>query len=353
MLRILLFRKALQSGSLFLFSILISACGAGGSSSNMGESTMRVTGATESTIIPTNSSGYSWIQSTGTAELNMQSVWYRNGIIYGGGATGVYRSIDQALTFSASNTGNDTAGPTRAFTDDANYIYSSTSQGVYRSSDQGITWTARSIGMTELKTSGLLKVATRLYVVGPMGVFRSDNQGESWVSAGLVGKDVRCIAAIDDVVYVGTLNEGVFKSMDYGVTWTAINTGLAGATFRAIEAKGTTLFLGGEIGTGVYRSTNGGANWTLLSGGLLTSAYRGFASNDQFIVAGAFGTGSLANSTLSAGGVYYSRDNGNTWIELNAGLTDKAVFDLAITDAALIVATNTAGIFRIPLSALK
>ena len=283
-----------------------------------------------------------WAQSASTVGLNMQSVWYRNRITYAGGANGVYRSDDEGGTFLPSNSGNDAVGPTRAFADDANYIYSATSQGVYRSADQGVNWTARTTGLTELRTSGLLKVGTRLYVVGPSGVFRSDNQGDNWVSAGLGGTDVRCIAAIGEVLYVGTLNAGVFKSTDFGATWTAINTGLSTNTFRAIESKGTTLFLGGEIGSGVFRSTNGGASWTQLGGGLSSSAYRGFASNDQLIIAGSF-----------TAGIFYSRNNGDTWVSLNTGLTDLSVFDLAITDTAVVAATNTSGVFRIALSAFK
>ncbi len=284
----------------------------------------------------------SWTVSGGTAALNMQSAWSRGAVTYVGGATGVYRSDDAGATFRPSNTGNDAVGPTRGFADDATYLYSATSQGVFRSSDAGATWGARSIGMTETRTSGIVKAGTRLYVVGPSGVFRSDNQGDSWAAAGLAGVDVRSIAALGDVVFVGTVGSGVMKSVDGGTTWVPSNTGLTATTFRAIEAKGTSLFLGGEIGTGVFRSTDGGATWSQLAGGLPPSTYRGFASNAQFIVAGAFGLG-----------VFYSKTNGDTWAELNTGLGDKTIFDLVISNGFLVAATNTGGAFRIPLSALK
>ena len=311
---------------------------AAGNANNDGADANNTVTFTRTTVTPAET----WVQSASTTGLNMQSAWYRNRITYAGGANGVYRSDDEGSTFRPSNSGNDAVGPTRAFADDANYIYSATSQGVYRSADQGANWTARTTGLAELRTSGLLKVGTRLYVVGPNGVFRSDNQGDNWVSAGLVGTDVRCIAALGDTLYVGTVNAGVFKSADFGATWTAINTGLSATTFRAIESKGTTLFLGGEIGSGVFRSLNGGASWTQLGGGLASSAYRGFASNDQLIIAGSFTVG-----------IFYSRNNGDTWTSLNTGLTDLSVFDLAITDTAVVAATNTSGVFRIALSAFK
>jgi len=311
----------------------------GAACSNPAPTSTTTTGNTPPTPTPTADA---WTVSGGTASLNMQSAWSRGTVTYAGGATGVYRSDDAGASFRPYNTGNDAVGPTRGFADDAMYLYTATSQGVFRSSDEGATWTARSSGMTELRTSGIVKAGTRLYVVGPGGVFRSDNQGDSWAPAGLVGVDVRCIAALGDVVYVGTLGSGVLKSTDGGATWVASNAGLSATTFRAIEAKGTTLFLGGEIGTSVFRSTNGGTSWTPLAGGLPPSSYRGFASNALFIVAGAFG-----------GGVFYSKDNGDSWAELNTGLTDKTVFDLVISNGFLVAATNTGGIYRIPVTALK
>lgn len=71
------------------------------------------------------------------------------------------------------------------------------------SSDLGVSRSARSNGMTEMRTSGIVKAGTRLSVVGPSGVFRSDNQGDSWSAAGLVGVDVRCLTAIGDVIFGG------------------------------------------------------------------------------------------------------------------------------------------------------
>ncbi len=284
-----------------------------------------------------------WQQSAGTAGLNMQSL-LTNGISnFAGGQTGTYLSTDSAANYSLSNTGNDNVGPTRCFTKDNNYIYTCTSQGAFRSSDNGATWVSKSVGLTNLLGSGILKVGTRLFYVGPTGVFMSINQGDNWSAAGLSSTDVRCISAINDTLFVGTNGSGIYKSIDWGANWTAINNGLGGSTnFRAIESKGNTLFAGGQIGTGVYRSTDFGLNWKLLGGGLVSGSYRGFASNSQLIVAGSFGAG-----------VFYSTDNGNNWTKINTGLTDLTIFDLELNDNFIIAATNTQGVFRFPFSNLN
>lgn len=284
-----------------------------------------------------------WQQSVGTAGLNMQSL-LTNGIYnFAGGQTGAYLSTDTSASYLSSNNGNDAVGPTRGFTKDNSYIYTCTSQGAFRSSDNGTTWVSKSLGLTNLLGSGILNVGTRLFYVGPTGIFMSTDQGDNWIAAGLSTTDVRSIAAINDTLFVGTNGAGIYKSIDWGVSWVSVNNGLgASVNFRAIESKGNTLFAGGPMGTGVYRSTDFGSNWTLLAGGLTSGSYRGFCSNSQLIVAGSFG-----------GGVFYSTDNGNNWTTINTGLLDLTIFDLELNDNYIIAATNTQGVFRFPLSNLN
>jgi photosystem II stability/assembly factor-like uncharacterized protein len=56
---------------------------------------------------------------------------------------------------------------------------------------------------------------------------------------------------------------GLYKTTDYGKTWTAINTGIAPNAFTRVvredEVRKDLLFAGTELGT--YLSWNGGANW--------------------------------------------------------------------------------------------
>jgi hypothetical protein len=284
-----------------------------------------------------------WQQCAGTAGLNMQAL-FTNGIYnFAGGKTGTYLSTDSGANYRLSNNGNDAVGPTRGYTKDNNYIYTCTSQGAFRSADNGVTWVSKSVGLTNLLGGGILNVGKRLFYVGPTGVFMSTDQGDNWKSAGLSTTDVRSIAAINDTLFVGTNGAGIYKSVDFGANWVAINNGLSGAlNFRAMESKGNTLFAGGPTGTGVFRSLDFGANWTLLGGGLASGSYRGFASNSQLIVAGSFGLG-----------VFYSTDNGDNWTTINTGLTDLRIFDLELNDKYIIAATDTQGVFRFPLSGLN
>jgi hypothetical protein len=283
-----------------------------------------------------------WQQSTGTENLNYQSLHSRGVFDFAGGSTGAYVSTNESASYSISNSGNDAVGPTRGFTSDASYVYTCSSQGVFRSDNNGNSWVSKSNGLGNLLNSGIIHVNGKLFVGTPTGVFKSTDQANSWSAAGMAGIDVRCLTAIGDTIFAGTNGSGIYKTMDGGINWQAVNSGLTSTNFRAIEAKGNAIFAGGQIGTGVFRSINGGASWTLLSGGLATGSYRGFAQNSQLIVAGSFGAG-----------VFYSLNNGDTWTAINNGLTDLTIFDLELNSNYILAATNTKGVFRFALSNLN
>lgn len=130
------------------------------------------------------------------------------------------------------------------------------------------------------------------------GVWKSTDGGANWVQRnnGIVGNFPYPQAqalAIDpnntDIIYVGVRDVpndgGVFKSVNGGLTWSAVNNGLTGANrynsgmcspgncdarqimSLAFDATTSTLYAG-TYGGGVFRTTTGGANWTPFNDGL-------------------------------------------------------------------------------------
>jgi len=282
-----------------------------------------------------------WEQGSGTEGLNLQAIHFHEGWAYTGGATGTYHSEDGGATYAEANIGNSSVGPTRGFTHDDLYVYMCTSNGVFRSDNAGASWTSVDDGLPQLLSHGMAAASDRIWVVTPSGAYTSVDHGDNWLPAGLDGLDVRCIAILNDVAYAGTQGDGLFRSDDNGANWTAINNGTTSSAFRAIEAHGSTLFAAGGIGSGIFRSSDEGANWTLLSGGLPGGTFRGFASQGDWIAAAAFGNG-----------LYVSNDNGDSWTGLNDGLGDLTLFDVDFSDSHLLVATDLAGAWRLPLDAL-
>lgn len=100
--------------------------------------------------------------------------------------------------------------------------------------------------------------------------------------------------------------------------------------------------VGNYHGNHLYRSTNQGLNWsktgwkdTLISDIVVNSKGDVFAS--AYVPA----------YFSPAHGVFHSTDDGNTWTQINRGLTNYAVKSLALApDGHLFAGTNGSGVFR-------
>src|SRR6185369_16363240 len=103
-------------------------------------------------------------------------------------------------------------------------------------------------------------------------------------------------------LYLGTLYEGVFKSVNGGSSWAAINAGLpflpGGVQSLAIEPATHTILAAVWEG-GVFKSNNGGAGWEAVNSGLTNSHVTSLSMaplGSRKIYAGTYGGGV---STLS------------------------------------------------------
>ena len=135
-----------------------------------------------------------------------------------------------------------------------------------------------------------------------------------WTTIGPEGGNVFALA-IDsqnpDTIYSGT-DEGVFKSIDGGINWSSMNTGLLSASIwtLAINPVIPTIIYTRTY-TRVFKSIDGGANWnpcmTPSSGRIGTLAID--PVNPDIIYVG-----------TEEHGVYKSIDGGANWEPINAGL---------------------------------
>ncbi len=94
-----------------------------------------------------------------------------------------------------------------------------------------------------------------------------------WTSNGPDGRSIRAVVvdpASNSTVYAGSEGGGVFKSLDGGVTWRAINNGDLPSLFvRDLildPSDGSMLYAG--TSSGVAKSTDGGNNWVRMNNGL-------------------------------------------------------------------------------------
>jgi uncharacterized protein (TIGR03437 family) len=196
---------------------------------------------------------------------------------------------------------------------------------------------------------GLIELGYR----GPsFGVLKSTDGGETLREANDANTARQCIhdLAVDprseDIVYAGTLEGGVFRTLDGGRSWGPLNRGLPVLDVRALAIDPSNpfvLYAGLENG-GLYKTVDAGANWLPASFGMAPEA----AIRDIVI------DPTMPQVIYAADprtGVYRSEDGGKSWVLINRGLRMRSVNALAFSSdgSTLYAATEGEGVFRLDL----
>ncbi|MBS0195563.1 MAG: hypothetical protein JSR77_02290 [Planctomycetes bacterium] len=199
---------------------------------------------------------------------------------------------------------------------DANTVYIGTaSGGVWKTTNGGTTWTPLTDTLSTLNHG-----AVAVDPVTPTTVYAATGEYQS-----------------------GTNGDGLFRSLDSGVTWARIaTTAQVGSRCSGLVVNGQTIHVTGSAG--YHRSLNGGANWsTLLSGSC--SALRVDPVNPQIVYV-----------ARSGQGIYKSTNGGGSFALMNNGLPaagsySRIVMDISKTNpqvlyAAFLSGGNSAGVYK-------
>ncbi len=112
----------------------------------------------------------------------------------------------------------------------------------------------------------------------PNGVLKTRDGGETWVSTGLTGLGITALTLDSEnprTLYAATRDygwksAGLFKTVDGGESWTAIDNGLSRFAVTAVlvdSGNSNTVYVATN-GGGVTRSLDGGATWAPFASGL-------------------------------------------------------------------------------------
>jgi photosystem II stability/assembly factor-like uncharacterized protein len=108
------------------------------------------------------------------------------------------------------------------------------------------------------------------------GVYRLRAGATTWeaVSSGISSlNNIRTLGiSAGDVVFAGTVAAGVWRSMDNGATWTAMNTGLGGSQVESLAFDPNQALYAGVEGVGIFRVRANENTWENISSGLLDPA---------------------------------------------------------------------------------
>ena len=201
-----------------------------------------------------------------------------------------------------------------------------------------------------------------------------------WIQLnGPYGGTILSLAVMDTVIFAGTQYCGAYYSTDYGDNWNQVegipntadvgwiavhgNTIVAvaeisesleagsfistdgGKNWRRSQIFGPLVFsdsilFTGNFRTGIYRSTDFGGTWEVLNNGPKQSIVTSFAVAQR--------TDSVSGNRLYAAtdsGLFVSINDGGNWVEVDSGISEKYIVDVAATGMNVIVSTSHSGIF--------
>jgi photosystem II stability/assembly factor-like uncharacterized protein len=235
------------------------------------------------------------------------------------------------------------------------------------------------------KRNGSLLAAVDSFIWGPT-VARSSDVGKTWKEAKRapkfpkggdlsVSKVWHIEPANEDepgVVYAGTDPAALFKSKDWGETWTLVrgltdhpsrpkwNPGNGGLCLHSIlvNRKDPDSLLVAISSVGILKSTDGGKSWNFRNKNLLADflppkqQYPEFGQCPHHLVSHPSKAGLVYQQNHA--GVYRSEDWGERWIDISKGLPSRFGFGIAVDHndpKRIFVAPEESGAARLPIAA--
>lgn len=269
---------------------------------------------------------------------------------------GVWKSIDAGLTWNLLANTTSFYNVSKIICDAAGNVYVGTlgsGSGLRRSNDGGATWT----NITPITTSGGTRISEmslsstgRLHVVvgyynssaATSGYFFTDNPATittaTWDApiTPIPNNFYNCeLAVAGNTLYALPSSSSfqtptIYKSIDGGSNWNALTANPANISSGqawfclaiGVDPANTDNVIAG--GLNFHRTTDGGTSWTKLSD--WASASQMYIHADHHAVKWN-GTQVLV---ATDGGIFYSADNGATFVHKNVGLRIKQFYSCAI-----------------------
>jgi hypothetical protein len=200
--------------------------------------------------------GTTWNAVTPTgipADTAIWSIVMIDATLFAGTTGDIYESSDNGNTWTEVNSGIPVDARITSIVASGDAIFAgSASNGIFKTTNGGTSWTEINSGLTNTCISQLVAMDTKLLAVTLDGVLVSDNDGMSWAAGTSSLEKVNCFVVVNDQLLAGTDDNGVYLSVDGGVTWTSFSSGIPGNTrVWSLAASSDGIFAGTSSGVWV------------------------------------------------------------------------------------------------------
>ena len=300
-------------------------------------------------LFRSSDSGATWTRITPLVPSDcgfFLAVVQSDGAAYVVNCDGVYKSVDAGISWVRQDLRD--VGPFAGDPTNPLVLYAIAWDGVrlriYKTTDGGTSWLPIGGDLPGNPLTALVQLVvdptlpSRLYLLNTDGVYRSLDSGVTWnpANTGLPSAAFSSLALSSSALFVAAGSYGIYKTADGGTSWTPANNGISIPITTLHSGVGQTLYAAGDIfdETWFFRSTDAGATW-LKTGALSVPAS---------FPAGDFAVSRQSDSQLYAAslhGLATSGDGGASWtFHANNGLLDEWVQGLYLdaVDPSLLYA---------------
>jgi uncharacterized protein (TIGR03437 family) len=231
------------------------------------------------------------VQTLGIDPVHPQTLYAATGYVLPDTSTVIYKSVDGAATWTKIDTSPspvtqisvDAQNPNIVYEVDTSLAYSNAN--IRKTTDGGATWNALAFPATiqslalDPHVSGVIVGASNEVFLGPHGgtggsfpfIYRSVDGGATWVQG--PASPPNGIGLIVD----GSTNPSTFyddfrmKSVDGGLTWTAMTPPVSGVDSSAMAADAGGTLYGAFYNAGIFTSRDHGQTWTPIPSPVIPS----------------------------------------------------------------------------------
>lgn len=236
----------------------------------------------------------------------------------------------------------------------ASYILGETQNGgLRRTTNSGSSWSSATSGITT--NEGVTWVApiiahpteSGVFFTARTRVYKTTNNAQSWtaISSNVNGttavREMTISKTNPQLLYASSSNK-VYRSDDGGATWTNVSTGLPSKTVTTVlvhpsQENIVYVTFSGFGGSKVYKSIDKGTTWISIAGDLPDSPVNDIWVTDR--------DATNPNSYFVATdvGVFLTRNDGQTWVDLDNGLPNTVIKHLDFSEPTGMLRAGTHG----------